>query len=85
MCDHKKITCVHRNCESGLATIYTHAAHRQVQHTLQVIEMAWKDDSTLAISIALLWEVQWLWHRHRESGNKDKQHRQIATRLCLSL
>ena len=55
MCDHqKKFTCVHRNCESGLATIYKHAAHRLVQHTLHVIEMAWKDDSTLAISIALL-------------------------------
>ena len=29
MCDHKKkYTCVHRNCESGLAIIYKHAAHR---------------------------------------------------------
>ena len=36
----KKITCVHRNCESGLTTVYKHAAHRLVQHTLQVIEMA---------------------------------------------
>jgi len=30
-------------------------------------------------SIVLLWEevgVQWLWHRHRESGNKDKWHQQ---------
>ena len=55
MCDHKKkYTCVHRNCESGLAIIYKHAAHRLVQHTLQVMEMAWTDDSTLAISIALL-------------------------------
>ena len=27
MCDHKKkYTCVHRNCESGLAIIYKHAA-----------------------------------------------------------
>ena len=35
MCDHKKkYTCVHRNCESGLAIIYKHAAHRLVQHTL---------------------------------------------------
>ena len=37
MCDHKKkYTCVHRNCESGLAIIYMykHAAHRLVQHTL---------------------------------------------------
>ena len=36
-----------------------------VQHTLQVMEMAWTDDSTLAISITLLWEevgVQWLGH-----------------------
>ena len=27
-----------------------------VQHTLQVMEMAWTDNSTLAISITLLWE-----------------------------
>ena len=26
--------CDHRNCESGLAIIYKHAAHRLVQHTL---------------------------------------------------
>jgi len=42
-------TCVHRNCESGLLIIYKHAAHRLVQHRLQVVEMAWTDDSTLAI------------------------------------
>ena len=30
----KKYSCVHRNCESGLAIIYKHAAHRLVQHTL---------------------------------------------------
>jgi len=56
MCDHKKkkYTCIHRNCESGLAIIYKHAAHRLVQYTLQVMDMAWTDDSTLAISIALL-------------------------------
>jgi len=30
----KLYTCVHRNCESGLAIIYKHAAHRLVQHTL---------------------------------------------------
>jgi len=40
---------VHRNCESGLAIIYKHAAHRLVQHRLQVMEMAWTDYSTLAI------------------------------------
>jgi len=40
---------VHRNCESGLAIIYKHAAHMLVQHRLQVVEMAWTDDSTLAI------------------------------------
>ena len=35
MCDHKKkYTCVHRDCESGLAIIHKHAAHRLVQHTL---------------------------------------------------
>ena len=37
------------HCESGLAIIYKHAAHRLVQHRLQVVEMAWTDDSTLAI------------------------------------
>ena len=35
--------------ESGLVIIYKHAAHRLVQHRLQVVEMAWTDDSTLAI------------------------------------
>jgi len=57
MCDHKKkkeIQCVHRNCESRLAIIYKYAAYRLVQHTLQVMDMARTDDSTLAISIALL-------------------------------
>jgi len=41
-------TRVHRNCESDLVTIYKHAAHRLVQHRMQVMEMAWTDDSTLA-------------------------------------
>ena len=50
----KKYTCIHRNCESGLAIVYKHAAHRLVQHRVQVVEMAWTDDSTLAISITLL-------------------------------
>jgi len=50
MCDHKeKIYSVLRNCESGLAMIYKHAAHRRVQHMLQVVEVALTDDSTLAI------------------------------------
>jgi len=40
---------VHRNCESGLVIIYKHAAHRLVQHRLQVVEMAWTNDSTLVI------------------------------------
>ena len=40
---------VHRNCESGLVIIYKHAAHMLVQHRLQVVEMAWTDDSTVAI------------------------------------
>ena len=41
MCNHKKKVCnVHRNCESGLAMIYKHAAHRLVQHMLQVVEVA---------------------------------------------
>ena len=51
----KEHTCMHRNCESGLVIIYQkHVAHRLVQHTLQVMEMAWTDDSTLAIYVALL-------------------------------
>jgi len=40
---HKIYTHVHRNCESGLVIIYKHAAHRLVQHRLQVVEMAWTD------------------------------------------
>ena len=43
------ITRVLRNCESGLVRIYKHAAHRLVQHRMQVVEMAWTDDSTTAI------------------------------------
>jgi len=41
----------HRNCESGLVMIYKHAAHRLVQHRLQVVQMTWTDicDSTLAV------------------------------------
>jgi len=35
--------------ESGLAINYKHAAHRPVQHTLKVVEVAWADDSTLVI------------------------------------
>jgi len=42
-------TRVHRNHESGLVIIYKHAAHRLVQHRLQVVKMAWTDDSNLAI------------------------------------
>jgi len=42
-------TLIHRNCESGMAIMYKHAAHRLVQDMLQVVEMAWTDDSTLAI------------------------------------
>ena len=35
MCDRKKkYACIHRNCESGLAILYKHAAHRLVQHML---------------------------------------------------
>ena len=57
--NHKIYTRVHRNCESGLviiykqaahSTIYKHAAHRLVHHRLQVVEMAWTDDSTLVWS-----------------------------------
>ena len=46
---HKIYTRVHRNCKSGLVIVYKHAAHRLVQHRLQVVEMAWTDDNTLAI------------------------------------
>ena len=45
----KIYTHVHRNRESGLVIIHKHAVHRLVQHRLQVVEMAWTDDSTLAI------------------------------------
>jgi len=48
----KKIHSIHRNCESGLghlAMMYKHAAHRLVQHMLQVVEVALTDDSILAI------------------------------------
>jgi len=34
--------------ESGLVINIKHAAHRLVQHTLQVMEIAWIDDNTLA-------------------------------------
>ena len=37
----KHTTRVHRNCESGLAIKYKHAAHGLVQHRLQVVETAW--------------------------------------------
>jgi len=47
--NHIIYTRVHRNCESGLVITYRHAAHRLVQHRLPVVEMAWTDDSTLAI------------------------------------
>ena len=33
----------------GLAMIYKHAAHRLVQHMLQVVEVTLTDDGTLAI------------------------------------
>ena len=42
-------THVYTGTESGLAIIYRHAAHGMIQHRLQVVEMAWTDDSTLAI------------------------------------
>jgi len=47
--NHKIYTSIHTNCESGLVIIYKHAAHRMFQHRLQVTEIAWTDDSTLAI------------------------------------
>jgi len=47
--NHIKYTHVNTGTVSGLAIIYKHAAHRLVQHRLQVMEMAWTDDSTLAI------------------------------------
>jgi len=55
MCDitKEKIHSVHRNCESGLAMIYKHAAHRLVQHMLQVVEVALTDDSSYLLFHAL--------------------------------
>jgi len=47
--NHMKYIPEHRNCESGLAIIYKHAAHRLVQHRLQIMKMAWTDDSTLLL------------------------------------
>ena len=52
--NHIKYTHVYTGTESGLAIIYKHAAHRLVHHRLvhhrlQVVEMAWTDDSTLTI------------------------------------
>jgi len=32
-------TRVHKNCESGLVIVYKHAAHRLVQHRMQVVQM----------------------------------------------
>ena len=56
--NHIKYTYVYTGtaCESGLVIIglYKHAAHRLVQHRLQVVEMAWTDDSTLAIFFYML-------------------------------
>ena len=51
MSSPRKIHSVYRNCESGLAMIYKHAAKRLVQHMhmLQVVEVALTDDNTPAI------------------------------------
>jgi len=35
--------------QAWLAIIQRHAAHGMVQHRLQVVEIAWTDDNTLAI------------------------------------
>ena len=86
---HKICTYVHRNWESGLAIIYQHAAHRLVQHRLQVIEMAWTDDSTLTIFFYMRYPYPPSCcslessdqHRHRGSGKQDKPHWQIAIQL----
>ena len=86
---HKIYTHVHRNCESGVVITYKHAAHRLVQHRLQVKEMARTDDSTLAIFLYMRYREPPSrcslessdQHRHRESGNQDKPHWQIAMQL----
>ena len=45
----EKYTCVHKlRVRPSYNTYIKHAAHRLVQHMLQV-EMVWTDDSTLAI------------------------------------
>ena len=60
MCDHKKeIYSVHRNCESGLAAIYKHAAHRLVQHMLQVVEVALTD--LLVLLYCKTCQLKFLW------------------------
>ena len=88
MCDHKKkYTRVHRNCESGLAIIHKHAAHR-------LVEMTWTNDSTLAIFFHMRYRLppsHCCEKRLESSGfdirimsrNKDKWHQQIAMWLHL--
>ena len=71
---------------SEIVTVQITHKYRLVQQTLQVMEMAWMDDSTLAIFyMSEEVGVQWLQQRNRESGNKDKRHQQIAMQLPLSL
>ena len=89
----KSTRALNRNWEWGLAI--KHAAYRLVRHTLQVLEMAWTDDSTpftcatgslhhaVVRSIVSMLKVQWIQHWNRESGNKGKGHRQIAMWLLL--
>jgi len=62
LCDHKKKNTQHtQELWVRPGYVYKHAAHRLVQHTLQVVEVALTDDSTLAIfflhalPVALLW------------------------------
>jgi len=63
--NHIKYTHVYTGtaCESGLVIIYKHAAHRLVQHRLQVVEMAWTDGSTLAIFFYMCYSATGSLHR----------------------
>jgi len=89
-------TCVqYRNCESGLAKACCTQAGPA--HAASHMEMAWIDKSTLASFFKLTCTASSPHHcsqkrsesidmyRNCESGNNDKQHRQIAMWLLLLL
>jgi len=71
----KKIHSVHRNCESGLAMIYKHAAHRLVHHMLQVVQVVsqeiWhprKSGTPMQFFLGNLAPLQEKWNPHQTVG-----------------